>query len=159
MTESVKSASDRTPAPDGWQEKYAKRQQLAVQLLQRNKDRLLDILAAAGVTHVIVSFDGYGDSGQIENIFVRADGKDVPLPDATMEFSQINWNEPTADHATVTIDAAVENLAYEVLDQTHCGWENGDGAYGDITFDVARRSITLDHHERYTATLFYSDSF
>ena len=58
MTESVKSAPDRALVPDGWQEKYAKRQQLAVQLLQRNKDRLLDILAAAGVTHVIVSFDG-----------------------------------------------------------------------------------------------------
>ena len=31
---------------------------------------------------------------------------------------------------------------------THDGWENSDGAYGDFTFDVAERTITLDYNER-----------
>lgn len=33
-----------------------------------NKERLFDGLTAAGITHVTVSFDGEGDSGQIESI-------------------------------------------------------------------------------------------
>jgi hypothetical protein len=32
---------------------------------------------------------------------------------------------------------------------THDGWENSDGAYGDFTFDIAERTITLDYNERY----------
>ncbi|PLL09989.1 hypothetical protein C0V75_22585, partial [Tabrizicola sp. TH137] len=33
-----------------------------------NKYRLFDGLTAAGITHVTVTFDGAGDSGQIESI-------------------------------------------------------------------------------------------
>ena len=33
--------------------------------------------------------------------------------------------------------------------ETHDGWENSDGAYGDFTFDVAERTITLDYNERH----------
>ena len=40
-------------------------------------------------------------------------------------------------------------LAYDFLGQTHGGWENSDGAYGDFTFDVAERTITLDYNERH----------
>ena len=44
---------------------------------------------------------------------------------------------------------AIEKLAYDFLEETHGGWENNDGAYGDITFDVATRTITLAYHERH----------
>jgi hypothetical protein len=30
----------------------------------------------------------------------------------------------------------------------HGGWENNEGAYGEFTFDVAQRTITLDYNER-----------
>ena len=33
--------------------------------------------------------------------------------------------------------------------KTHGGWENNDGAYGEYTFDVAERTITLDYNERH----------
>lgn len=42
----------------------------------------------------------------------------------------------------------VETLVYALLEQTHCGWENNEGAYGEFTFDVGDRSITLDYNER-----------
>src|SRR3546814_4953625 len=44
----------------------AAREALATALLPVNKTALFDVLAAAAVTTVVVSFDGYGDSGQIE---------------------------------------------------------------------------------------------
>ncbi len=40
-------------------------------------------------------------------------------------------------------------LAYDFLEETHDGWENSDGAYGDFIFDVAERTITLDYNERH----------
>ena len=38
-----------------------------------NKSALFSVLSAAGITSVDVSFDGYGDSGQIESIDAKAD--------------------------------------------------------------------------------------
>ena len=46
-------------------------------------------------------------------------------------------------------EEAIETLVYDVLNQTHGGWENNDGACGDFTFDVAERTITLDYNERH----------
>jgi hypothetical protein len=42
----------------------------------------------------------------------------------------------------------VEALVYAFLAETHGGWENNEGAYGDFTFTVADRSIILDYNER-----------
>jgi hypothetical protein len=41
---------------------------LAEQALPANKAALFDALAAAGITSVVVTFDGYADSGQIESL-------------------------------------------------------------------------------------------
>ena len=47
------------------------------------------------------------------------------------------------------MEEAIEILVYDVLSQKHGGWENNDGAYGEYTFDVAERTITLDYNERH----------
>ena len=44
---------------------------------------------------------------------------------------------------------AIETLGYDCLEEDHGGWENNDGAYGEFTFDVAERTITLDYNERH----------
>ena len=50
---------------DQKQREYARR---AEEILAANKTVLFDSLAVAGIETVIVTFDGYGDSGQIERI-------------------------------------------------------------------------------------------
>ena len=47
---------------------------------------------------------------------------------------------------------AVEALAYAFLEETHGGWENNEGAFGEFTFDVAERTITLDYNERFESS-------
>ena len=47
------------------------------------------------------------------------------------------------------MEEAIEILVYDVLNQKHSGWDNNDGAYGEYTFDVAERTITLDYNERH----------
>jgi hypothetical protein len=155
--------SDSTPEPQTlvseWEMKAAARAKLDAELFALNKTTLLNALSQAGVTHVTVSFDGYGDSGQIENIDVRAGEDDVTMPAATIEIAESVWGEAEPKRSSVSLAAAVESLAYDVLERTHCGWENNDGAYGDIVFDVAEGVITLDYNERYTATENYAHSF
>ena len=102
-----------------------------------------------GVTVVVVTFDGYGDSGQIENIEAKAGDEVAALPSGEVEITSAVWGEAELDRTTMTVRDAIERLAYDFLEETHDGWENSDGAYGDFTFDVAERTITLDYNERH----------
>ena len=117
-------------------------------MLPANKGALFDALAAAAITIVVVTFDGYGDSGQIENIEAKAGDEIVPLPSGTIEIARPAWGSDEIERHNLSIHDAIETLTYGFLGQTHGGWENNDGAYGDFTFDVADRSITLECNER-----------
>lgn len=155
--------SDSTPAPaaplSDWETKAAAQVKLDAELFTLNKTALLNALALAGVTRIVVSFDGYGDSGQIENVEVQAGDDSVTMPRAAIEIGDASWDQPEPKRSSVTIAEAVERLAYDVLERTHCGWENDDGAYGDVLFDVAEGVITLDYNERYTASENYTHAF
>jgi hypothetical protein len=63
------NASDFPPvvdsAPSDWGTKRAAQERLHAELQPLNKAALFEALSAVGVTLVVVSFDGYGDSGQI----------------------------------------------------------------------------------------------
>ena len=53
---------------------------LDAELRPANKAAVFDALTAAGLTIVTVRFDGYGDSGQIEDIEAKAGDDVVALP-------------------------------------------------------------------------------
>lgn len=157
------NTSDITPEPNpplsDWELKSQAHAKLEAEVFKQNKAALLDALALAGITAVIVSFDGYSDSGQIENVEVRIGDDEARMPAGTIEVGEALWGEVELKRSAVNISAAVESLAYDVLEQTHAGWEDNDGAYGDIVFDVAERTITLDYNERYTASENYTHTF
>ena len=132
-------------ALDQKQREYGHR---AEQTLAANKAVLFDSLAAAGIAGVTVTFDGYGDSGQIERIDVEAGEKTTPLPSDRIEIARTFYESPEIERQTQTVHEAIETLVYDFLRQTHSGWEINDGAYGEFTFDVAQRTITLDYNER-----------
>ena len=134
-------------------------QQRAAALRPANKAALFDALEAAGITTVTVTFDGYGDSGQIEDVTAQCGETIVDLPPGQVSLASVTWNSDDVSTAQVEIGAALEQHCYDLLEQSHPGWENNDGASGEFVFDVAARAITLDHSERYTATETYSHVF
>ncbi len=157
------NASDIPTADDGapsdWETKRAAQDRLNAELQPLNKAALFDVLAAAGITLIVVSFDGYGDSGQIENVETKAGDAVVAMPEGTVEIADAVRDQSEPDRSAISIADAIERLVYDFLTDTHCGWENNDGAYGDFTFDVAERTITLDYNERYTASEYYQHAF
>jgi hypothetical protein len=132
--------------------KYAQHREAVVKANTLNKAVVFDALAAAGITHVFVEFDGAGDSGQIEGVCARVDDTPVNFPSTTVNLHTTSWNHAELSLKETSLTAAVEDLCYGCLEQTHAGWENNDGAYGDFTFDVAERRITLDFNGRYSDT-------
>lgn len=147
---------DNTPTsdspPSDWGAKRADQDRLHAELQPRNKAALFDALAAAGVTLVTVSFNGYGDSGQIENIEVKAGDGIIPMPAGEVEIARAVWDQTEPDRSLVSIADAIERLVYDFLEETHGGWEDNEGAYGEFSFDVADRKITVDYNQRYTGS-------
>jgi hypothetical protein len=144
--------SNPTPVPEldptSWLAPDREFEKLCESIRPENKAALFDALADAGITSVEVTFDGYSDSGQIEDVTAKAGDKEVALPAISIEVARAEWGSPDIARVTHSMSEAIEQLAYDFLRQTHEGWENNEGAYGDFFFDVAERTITLNYNER-----------
>jgi hypothetical protein len=149
MTELLSTMPDSAASPSDWEIKRGEHERRDAELRAVNKTAVFGALAAAGITIVVVAFDGYGDSGQIENVEAEAGEDLVALPSGELEIASAIWDQPEPERTAMTIHDAIERLVFDFLGMTHDGWENSNGAYGDFTFDVAERTITLDYNERY----------
>jgi hypothetical protein len=72
----------------------------AAQILVANKAVLFDSLAAAGIENVVVTFDGYGDSGQIEAIDAGVGEESTSLPTDRIEIARTTWRSPDIQRQT-----------------------------------------------------------
>ncbi len=155
--------SDETPKPvidldavfTEWNAYEARR----AELHPANKATLFAALGAAGITRVVLTFDGGGDSGQTENIEAFAGNDLRDLPDATVELRDLLFREGEPRALSQPLADAIETLAYACLEQKHCGWENNEGGYGEFVFDVAEGTITLDYNERFESSENYTHEF
>ncbi len=86
---------------------------------------LLGRLRKAGLSVVEAQYNGYGDSGDVEDI---TSGMDGDLEKAVSEF--------------------VWDFAYS----RHPGFENNMGGQGVFTWDIDADSIVLDHGDNYIET-------
>lgn len=128
---------------------------IAATLETANRSALLNALAAAGVTMLVVNYDGCGDSGQFgEWNATLADGKTVALADIEttecVDMAKVNY-DLTVEHVFEPLEQAVETFCYDVLEHRHSGYENGDGGRGEFVFDVGAGTIRLTHDDAYTA--------
>lgn len=117
---------------------------------------VLRVMASHNIKTITVSFDGSGDSGQIES--VDFDGGDDGSKDIQVQWA-VNeelWNIATGDYVDnfVQKDGKLEDLVsdvvYTLLEDEHGGWELDDGSSGTFTFDAAHKSVEVVFNERYT---------
>ena len=87
---------------------------------------------------------------------------------------KMRWSRFLQTRSNTSISAGARPSQHEVLARsatpskilpsttsrtTHDGWENGDGAYGEFTFDTTTRSITLAYNERFTDSIYSEHEF
>ena len=138
---------------------HAERTARTLALRPGNKDRLFDGLMAAGIIHVTVTFDGAGDSGQIESIGAWSGETAVDFPLSEIPYAALTWDDPEVEMRSLSLEDVVEQLAYDFLSDTHGGWENNDGAYGEFCFDASARCIHLEFNERFTSSELLTHDF
>ena len=134
--------------------------------MPNNKAQIFDALEAAGIAMVIVHYDGAGDSGQIEEISAYAQptepgdwpAPELPLPDATVKLVRIERYakpNPKEIECQASLNEALEQMTYDLLEQVHGGWQNNEGAFGDFVYATADRSIRMEHNTRIESTEYY----
>lgn len=142
--------TDGIPAPafdpENFIARYQAYEQRAAELHPANKASLFAALAGAGIVKVTVTFDGYGDSGQIDNVELNGDA--ATLPDIPVELARTDFGSTEVERRTEPLNEAIETFCYALLESTHGGWENNDGAYGEFVFDVVAGTIMLDFNYR-----------
>jgi hypothetical protein len=135
---------------DDFMASYQNHQKAIAEANAINKNAVFDALAATEISSVTVTFDGEGDSGQIEEITAHAGDNPQPLPDTQIEIQYVAWGSGKLDSSQSPLREAIEKLCYDFLEQEHGGWENNDGAFGEFTLDVAARTVDLEFNGRYT---------
>lgn len=159
MTNTTNTPTTADNANSDWEVKRAVHERLHAELQPRNNAALFDALDAAGITQLVVSFDGAGDSGQIEDIEIESNAGLDAVPDVKIGIYRAVWGQTEPICQECNLADLIENVAYDCLEQKHSGWENGEGAYGEFTFDVATRTVRLDFNSRFVDSEYSQDVF
>ena len=125
-------------------------------LAAENRVLIFDALQQLGIASVEITFDGCGDSGQIEDISVD--------PESAPDLAEVNvrlkhGHNDAGDVKEVNLRSALEDMVFDLLGIGHAGWEINEGAYGEFTFDVGERTIALDYNERVERVAFSHHEF
>jgi hypothetical protein len=130
---------------------YEERQKLLAEDIQVIRKQLIEVFKSAGVSTISVEYSGYGDSGQIDEIFyIGPDNTNPKFND------QADISVPTFDlwgnrSITVnTIKAALEDIFYNYLEDCVSGFENNEGGNGEFTWIIADDVIELEHRQAIT---------
>ena len=91
---------------------------------------LLTELRALGVTSIEVQYEGYGDSGNVEDVVVAPDT--VTLTDE--------------------LRRRVEDFGWDFAYALSPGFENNEGGYGELTWSLEVDKIDVSHSNRYIET-------
>lgn len=136
----------------------------AAKRIQLNKHILFDLLDSKNISNVVVNFDGSGDSGGVEQILLHPRNEDSIHFDSNaicaqnVEGAKVlhgtrmgpgGW-EQIYEEGPITVKSLIENICYDALKAEHEGWENNDGAYGEISFYCEDRSVKMEYYERET---------
>lgn len=115
-----------------------------------NKDIIFDLLEIKGVKRFTVTFDGSGDSGQIEDISLSDDLLNMAVQGASVNGGTIWTSEGKVENIKndPPLREIIEELCYDTLEGVCGGWEINEGSFGEFTFDVKKRNIHLDFNER-----------
>jgi len=91
---------------------------------------LLFDLRALGVSGIEVQYEGYGDSGNVEDVIVS----------------------PNTITLTEDLRRRVEDFGWDFAYALSPGFENNEGGYGELTWALEADKIDVSHSNRYVET-------
>lgn len=112
------------------------------------KAAFLPLLRDHGFARVEILYDGGGDEGSMAEVRAYAGDQEAELPAILCDHHSLEYDGRVLNR-TVDLSDALSAFAENAVCARHCGWENGEGAYGTIVIDVASGSVALTHNTRF----------
>lgn len=116
-----------------------------------NRAAIFAALTADEVLRAIASYTGSGDDGGPEGVrFELPDGGTLDeIPSAPQYRAASSWADGAWHSKLVledkSLEDAITDLAMEIVERHFGGWENGDGASGEVVFDATDGSVVIEH--------------
>jgi hypothetical protein len=169
MSKTSKSKKVELPKMDDIWAKIKADQLKKAEQVKHNAKLLFDTLQETRVVSIEVTFDGCGDSGQIESVVYEDHrGKEVSEPKLLVKGSFTGKHHEWDDEKKTFVEVGggegkvrdiVEQVCYDKLEASHGGWELNEGSYGTFNFDVLNRKVELAYNERIEEVRSSSESF
>lgn len=127
--------------------------------IEKNKDSVLRSLLSIGATRAVVTYNGSGDSGQVEEIRLFSGKKELVLKSddrvklyrGTTLFNPADKFDPwktSFERIELSLDEALQQIAEDLLDYNGIDWYNDDGGYGEVEIDIKKQKLKLKHNQR-----------
>ena len=172
MSKTSKSKKIKMPKMDDIMAQIKADQLKKADKVKYHSNLLFDTLAQTKVSSIEVSFEGCGDSGQIEAVdYTDANGKGID--EAYLNKTIVKGSEKTSYHKwdekkkmlvkteprEGNVREIVEEVCYDKLGASHGGWEINEGSYGTFYFDVSTRKVRLEYNQRIEEVRTSEESF
>jgi hypothetical protein len=158
MSKTSKSKKIKMPKMDDIMAQIRADQIKKADQVKHNAKLLFDTLQESRVASIVVTFDGCGDSGQIDEVtYEDHRGKELSEPKLVVKGSftgkSHEWDDEKKKFVEVgggegKVRDIVEQVCYDKLEASHGGWEINGGSYGTFHFDVLNRKVNLEFNER-----------
>ena len=172
MSKTSKSKKIKMPKMDDIMAQIKADQLKKADRVKYHANLLFDTLAQTKVSSIEVSFEGCGDSGQIEAVdYTDANGKgidetylDKVIVKGSAKTSYHKWDEKKKKMVLTeakegNVREIIEEICYDKLGASHGGWEINEGSYGTFYFDVSTRKVRLEYNERIEEVRTSEESF
>jgi hypothetical protein len=172
MSKTSKSNKVKMPKMDDIMAQIKADQLKKADRVKYHTNLLFDTLAQTKVSFIEVSFEGCGDSGQIEAVdYTDSKGKgidelylDKVIVKGSAKTSYHKWDEKTkklvlTEAKEGNVREIIEEVCYDKLGASHGGWEINEGSYGTFYFDVSTRKVRLEYNERIEEVRTSEESF
>ena len=172
MSKTSKSKKIKLPKMDDIMAQIKADQLKKADRVKYHANLLFDTLAKTKVSSIEVSFEGCGDSGQIEAVdYTDANGKGIDeaclnktIVKGSAKTSYHQWDEKTkklvkTEATEGNVREIIEEICYDKLGASHGGWELNEGSYGTFYFDVSTRKVRLEYNERIEEVRTSEESF
>ena len=111
-------------------------------------EALFSILEKHGVESIVLLYDGSGDSGQIHSIELDGKVECMKTINENSEIDMAKFKKAGVKFSKELIIDCIEHVSMVLLDDNEGGWEDNEGAMGDITWYIEKKKISIEHRQR-----------
>jgi len=111
---------------------------------EQEKTKLLTQLNLLGAKKVIVEFQGGGDDGQVDGVYLfDQNNVDIDVPNDMIAWTTLTYGGQQAESKPTKLLDALEDLCSRALDNTGLDWYNNDGGQGNLVIDFSENPPSI----------------